>query len=630
MKKIVLVQPNYRQGPKELNAYYLPYSVGVLWAYAIQFETITKTYELDKIVWKRDLIDGIIDSFDDIDVVAFSTYVWNKNYNFELARRIKERNPSCITIFGGPEIQLQNKTLFLQNPFMDYVVKLEGEYVFKDLLENLDTPEHIKGILINRNGAVIDTGEPTRITDLSSLPSPYLSGVFDGLVEDYPDVEWNATLETNRGCPYSCTFCDWGSLTYSKVKKFELDRVYAELEWMGKTGCGFVSVTDANFGIFLERDNLIVDKLLEIQEEYGNPYTFSVTWAKNQKSGVIDIVKKLTDSPKSNQGLTVSVQSMDLSVLENIKRKNLNQHKIEEIFEICEERNIPTYTEVILGLPGETLESWKQNFWELFDAGAHTGLNIFQAQLLENAEMNLGQTDEFEMTSQVVYDYMSGSYDEDPIKEGVRAVTSTNTMSFDEMLDAQIFSWFLNTFHVNGLTNYISRFLHKNTDINYEKFYGGLYKYLQHDSWFKEQEDQVRQYYRKWMESGFINHPKIAGVEIHGWNLIHRTILQIHVEKKVGMVFDLIYKYCENIFDGAELLNDIYKFQSTYFIECDDKVNYPKTIDFNYDFLSGEFKLPATYVFDFPEDKNMTDQTFLENIYFRRRKNFGKAEIKKL
>lgn len=627
MKNIILVQPNFRQGPKELNAYYLPYSVGVLWAYATQSAYVKKNYNLIDIIWKRDLIEDIISRFDNADVVAFSTYVWNKNYIYKLASLIKERNPKCITVFGGPEIEIENKDLFEKYPFMDYVVKTEGEHVFQSLLECFECAEHTEGLLINRNGKVLDTGAAKRIDDLDSIPSPYLAGVFDNLVAGNPDVEWNATLETNRGCPYACTFCDWGSLTYSKVKKFNLERVYAELEWIAQNKCGFVSVTDANFGIFLERDSLIADKLLEVQEEYGYPYTFSVTWAKNQKDGVIDIVKKLTDSPKFNQGLTVSVQSMDLKVLENIKRKNLNQHKIEEIFEICESRRIPTYTEVILGLPGETLESWKNNFWELFAAGAHTGLNIFQAQLLENAEMNLAQTESFSMTYQTVYDYMSGSYDEDPVKEGVKVVTSTSTLSFEEMLDAQVFNWYLNTFHVNGLTNYISRYLNKNNIKSYKEFYEGLYEILKLDEWFNTQMQETRYYYNKWMTEGAINHPKIAGVEIHGWNLIHRTILSMHSEKMTGHLYKLIYSYCYDLFDDKNLFEELFKLQRNYFIDYDNVNSYPMTISFNYDFLGSDIYKPATYTLDFPEDKTMKQETFLENIYFRRRRNFGKATI---
>jgi len=634
MKSILFVQPNFRQGPKEVNAYYLPYSVGTLWAYANEYEEVKRNYKFNGFIWKRDNIDNICVNASKNHIIAFSTYVWNKNYNFELAKKIESINPDAVLIFGGPEIEIENKNIFLDYPFIDIVVKSEGESTFKDLLINLDNDiTKIKGLLINDNGNVIDTGQPVRLNELDILPSPYLTGVFDNLIEQNPDVEWNATLETNRGCPYACTFCDWGSLTYSKVKKFNLERVYQELEWIGKNKCGFVSVTDANFGIFLERDNLIADKLLEVQDTYGYPYTFSVTWAKNQKDGVIDIVKKLTDSPKFNQGLTVSVQSMDIGVLENIKRKNLDQHKIEEIFKICEERSIPTYTEVILGLPSETLESWKNNFWELFRAGAHTGLNIFQAQLLENAEMNLAQTKSFNMSSVVAYDYMSGSYDEDPVKEGVKIVTATNTMPFDDMLSAQIFSWYVNTFHVNGLTNFISRFLN-GYHTTYKSFYEGLFQFLLKDEWFCKQLDETRRYYKKWMTEGKIDHPKIANVEIHGWNIIHRTILTLHAENKVNYVYSLIEEYLTTLELDEQIIKDLLTLQRNYFIEYESINDYPKTISLNSDILeiihSGNNKENATYLLDFPEDKSIKKEMFLENIYFRRRRNFGKASIRKI
>ncbi len=150
-------------------------------------------------------------------------------------------------------------------------------------------------------------------------------------------------------------------MTYNKVKKFNLERVYDELEWIGKNQCDFVSLTDANFGIFPERDSMIADKLIAVQKEYNNPKAYTIAWAKNQKREVVEIVRKLIYEGGSKMGLNLSVQSMDDNVLEIIKRTNLEMNKITEVFEMCEEYNIPLYTELILGLPGETLETWKDN-----------------------------------------------------------------------------------------------------------------------------------------------------------------------------------------------------------------------------------------------------------------------------
>ena len=253
-KTISFVQVNFSQGPRELNAYFLPYSAGVVLAYALQRNT---DWKLNEFVWRRDPLDATAQRLCQNDLVGFSVYVWNREYSYQLARRIKQLNPACQIVMGGPEPAISDPEVFVKHPYIDVLVKLEGELTFEQILANHGRSlESVPGLVVNSNGRAIDTGDTERISELDELPSPYLTGMFDQLLRDYPDVVWNGTLETNRGCPYQCTFCDWGSLTYNKVKKFGLERVFAELEWMGQH-CGFVTITDANFGMFVERDNEI-------------------------------------------------------------------------------------------------------------------------------------------------------------------------------------------------------------------------------------------------------------------------------------------------------------------------------------------------------------------------------------
>jgi putative methyltransferase len=634
--KISLVQPNFQQGPKEFNAHYLPYSVGVLWAYVNQFESIKSNYQLEDLIWRRDNIDETVSKLSKCDIVGFSTYVWNKNYNYALARRLKEINPDCLIFFGGPEMPITKKDIFKKLSFIDVVIKSEGEIILRQLLDAISANTSwldIKGLLINKDGQAVDTGDGERISSLEDMPSPYLTGVFDKIMLETQGVEWNATVETNRGCPYACTFCDWGSLTYNKVKKFNLEKVFAELEWIGKNGCGFVTITDANFGMFVERDNAIADKLIEVQEKYGCPNSFSMSWAKDQKPEVFDIVFKLIKNPKFNQGLTVSVQSMDLDVLENIKRKNLAQHKIESIFALCDKNNVPVYTEIILGLPGETKDTWKEGFYKIYRAGNHTGINILHAQMLENAEMNLLQKKLYGITSVPVYDYMSGSYNYNELQECVEVVTGTKDMPTEEMLDSQTFSWFMQTFHINGLTTYISRFLHKNAGIDYSVFYDKFWNYLITDPWFVQECKELRQYYQNWMTDGKINHPNISNIEVHGWNIIHRTTLNMHLNRKYDYVFDLIEKFVMSEFNiDHDCLTQLLQFQRNYVVDYDRISQFPYTVNFDYDFLgymldNSELKTSVAYKFDFHESKDISLDRFLENIYFGRKRNFGKAVI---
>jgi len=633
--KIAWVQPNFQQGPKEFNAHYLPYSAGVIWSYALTDPWIQANFECTDMVWRREAVDPLVERLAKNHVAVFSTYVWNHQYNYTVARRIKEINPDCLIIFGGPEPAITDPDIFRKEPYMDLIICFEGEITFQRVIQNFENKqwENIPGLLINRNGEAVKTEDAKRIENLEDIPSPYLTGVFDRIMAENPDVEWNGTLETNRGCPFACTFCDWGSLTYNKVKHYKLERVFDELEWMAKHKCGFISITDANFGMFPDRDNLIADKIIEVQERYGYPKTFSVAWAKNQKREVVDIVKKLLDAPGFNQGLTLSVQSLDVDVLENIRRKNMEMNKLEEVFELCEQRNIPTYTELILGLPGESLQTWKDNFWKLFRMGNHTGLTVFQAQLLENAEMNLLQKKLFKIKSARVTDYFSGSYSNEHIEEGIDIITSTKDLPDEVMLDAEIFSWYINTFHINGLSTLLSRVVYKYCGIDYSEFYENLFVFLQQDDWFVKEIKEVRQYYKNWMTQGRIRHPNLGGIEIHGWNLIHRTILNLHVEQKYDHMFDLLYQFMLQYKLPEDLLNSAMRFQQKYLIAYSAINQYPQQLQLDYniwEFLTFDeplVKQAVTYNLDFPEDKNMSFPRFLELFYFARRRNFGKATV---
>ena len=635
--KIAWVQPNFQQGPKEFNAYYLPYSAGVVWSYSLADPEIKQRFEVTDWIWRRDVVKDTVDRLAHNDIVAFSTYVWNHRYNYEVARQLKERNPNVLIVFGGPEVAITDPNLFVDNPFMDLVICYEGEITFKRVLKAYESQEweNVPGLLINRNGKAVQTQDSERIESLEEVPSPYLAGIFDQLVADNPEITWQGTLETNRGCPFACTFCDWGSLTYNKVKKFELQRVFDELEWMAKHNFDWISITDANFGMFPERDGMIADKIIEMQEKYGSPRTFSVAWAKNQKKEVIEIVKKLLDSRGFNQGLTLSVQSLDLDVLENIRRKNMEMNKLEEVFELCDQRNIPAYTELILGLPGESLESWKKNFYHLYDLNQHTGITVFQAQLLENAEMNLLQKKLFKITSQPVTDYFAGSYSVEHIEESIDVITGTKDMPTPVMLDAQIFSWFQTTFHINGFATIVARFINKYLGISYNDYYEDLFAYAMTNEWLKKEESEARHYFSNWMTTGKINHPKI-GVEIHGWNIIHRTSMNMHQEQKVNELYDFLETFLERYNLPADLLASLMKLQRNYYIKYEDRNNYPMDLELDYniwEYLSFNKPLEKTttsYHLDFPEDKTMSFNRFLELFYFARRRNFGKATVDRI
>ena len=644
MRRLNLVQPNFAQGPRELNAYYLPYSAGVLWSYAKSIPEIARTWQLDQLAWRRDPIDTVYKQLADCDVIGFSTYVWNKSYNYELARQIKAYNPSCTIVFGGPEPAVDSPDLFQNHPYIDAVVKHEGEQAFADILQHGLGP-WVRGIVENDQGWPQPWGEPLRINRLDDIPSPYTAGVFDTIMADNPEVTWNATLETNRGCPYACTFCDWGSLTYNKVKRFNLERVFAEIEWIGQHRCDWMSITDANFGMFVHRDDLIVDKIIAVQAAHGYPRRMGLSWAKNQRAEVVKLAKKLT-ARGFNNGLTLSVQSLDDGVLTEIKRQNLEINRLNDVFDLCQREGVTVNTELILGLPGETVHSWRRNVWQLLEINQHSGIEFFQAQLLENAEMNLTQRSEHAIAAIKVYDYLSGNDDGDGIPEAVEVVTSTRDLPLEHMLECQEFAWFINTWHINGISQWYSRFLHKACGVSYQQFYTGLQAWLgENAAWWREERDSVMAAYRSWMTVGSISVDPVAGVKIHGWNLIHLSNLRMHATNSYHRYLSAVEIYVEAAY-GQLLassiptdimirpLLDLRKITDYYVVRHDRITEYPMQVHTDSNLLDHiingtELVMKyQPYTFDFPEDPQQSLPIFLQNIYYARRRNFGKAAIR--
>jgi hypothetical protein len=111
--------------------------------------------------------------------------------------------------------------------------------------------------------------------------SPYIrqSGFYEAFMRKHRGL-FNATWETNRGCPFSCSFCDWGSNTMSKLRRFDMERVGAEIAWFGRMKIAILYLADANFGM-LPRDLEITDRLTETYARHGHPLYFSYNNAKN-------------------------------------------------------------------------------------------------------------------------------------------------------------------------------------------------------------------------------------------------------------------------------------------------------------------------------------------------------------
>lgn len=642
MKNLYLIQPNFRQpyfsGSDDKTVegcFFLPYSVANLWAYAKQFDLITDNYELKQIIFKREPFSTIVGTLESPAIAAFSNYSWCWEYNIELARQIKENFPTCLIVFGGPMIPDDSSKFFTQYPHVDIAVHAEGEYTFRDILEEsiakLPNYKEIPGISLNIEKTTFKTEKRPRIANLDDLPNPYVAGVFDKLVRENPLIRWNATIETTRGCPYSCTFCDWGSMTYAKVKKYNNAAIKEALDWCARYKIEYIHVADANFGIFKEKDAQIVDHVIGLRTKTGYPEVFCATWPKNPTPNVITMIKKLTTNGL-DRGLTLSVQSMSEKVLGAVKRRNMDMSNFKVMLDLCNKQNVPSYTELILGLPEETFDSWRSGICEIIEAGQHNSIDVWLHQLLTNAEMNSPENHaKYLLETVTTKKYLGGLETTEDVSETATLVKATNTMPFTDYINSYMFAWCVINFHTYGWTQIFSRFLRSYQNISYLTFYDALYDYISMSSksYINAQFVKTREVITTFLEVGSVD-----GTKIH--SAIGKNILG-DVQQRLHQNREHVWKDLERFFEQwgefeVGLKNDLLAFQKEFVTDPKKHYPYKRNYHFNvFDYITNSKSLQKDeYQFEFSLLEEFKDsQDYMGKLYFRRNIGWGKAKVNK-
>ena len=474
-KNIYLIQPTYMNA----SVVHFPYAIGALASYAWSFEDIRNTCDLKGIFFLREKLSDIVGALENPFLIGFSNYLWNFEFNKALAQEIKAAYPECVIVFGGPQIS-EDADLLNEYPFIDILSYYEGEIVFRDLLR-----AHIQNTdlsLVNNIAYRSESGETVtteiKAFEIADLPSPYESGFFDRVCREHPDIEFIPLIETNRGCPNKCTYCSWGKIK-ARVRMFPLERVFADIEWVSNRKMEFMGFADANFGMF-PRDEKIVDKIIECYHNNGFPKKFQVSYSKDTGDRVFNITKKLNEHGM-DKGVTLSFQSMSKTVQENIGRSNMDIEYYKTLLKRYSEAQIPTYTDLILGLPGEDMESFKDGIDELLENGQHTSLFVHLCEWLPLAEMGKkAYMEKYKIGFTVTplnQPHRSAS-DENDIQEFSRIITSTYSMTESDWKDMVMFSTCVLCFHHLGLLQLVALYLHYEKGVKYSAFYSDLLDYI--------------------------------------------------------------------------------------------------------------------------------------------------------
>lgn len=453
---------------------YFPYAAGLLQSYVQTHSQTPARYEFLLPIYKRQSVKTMVEYLLGADIIGFSTYVWNAHISLEVAKCIKQQKPETLIVFGGPQVPHHAESFLRQYPFINLVCHGEGEQVFLAILEKFpsETWEGVPSVsFLNKKGILVSHERAARMHDLSNIPSPYLSGVFEPLMRAHPKEGWLALWETNRGCPFSCAFCDWGSAKASKIHQFNFERITKEIDWFAKQKTEFIFCCDANFGI-LRRDPDIVRYVADIKKKTGYPQKLSVQGTKNATDRAYQVQKILSDSGL-NKGATISFQSVEPETLRIVKRENISTESFKELQRRFARERIETYTDLILGLPGETYDSFVDGVSAIIENGQHNRIQFNNLSILPNAEMaNLDYQKKYEMVtvkSKIFNIHGAVNVSDGDVPEYQELCVGTKTMPKEAWVKTRAFCWMAGLLYFDKLLQIPFTVLHKIYRLSYRE-----------------------------------------------------------------------------------------------------------------------------------------------------------------
>ena len=453
--------------PGGMDRAYLPLVSGKLRAYAETSSEVARHYDFQPFLFRIEPVANIINEYDNPGVVAFSCMMWNEQLCLAVAREIKAKWPECLIIFGGTQVPHAGKTFLDTYDFVDVCVINEGEEPFKKILEAHMVGNTFEGIPNTfwrhpNTGKLIHNTESFEFAkDLDIYPSPYLNGYYNDLVKDHPEIQFQGIIETNRGCPFLCTFCYWGKGGLSrKYRYFGIERTRQEFEWLGQFKIDFIYNADSNFGMH-RRDEELADIFVDTKKRHGFPEKIINLYGKNTDDRIFNIVKKLY-AADMHKGIGLSRQSMDPAALEATKRANIKLEIYDALQRKFEQEGIPTFCELLLGLPGETYDSFVKGVDVLLETSPNSQLMLIMAEVYPNTEMGEPEYQKkhgMDVKRNVAYGNHSFYQDDNQVVEYIDYIVGTRTMPNADWRRAGIIAWATMTLTGLRIGYYLARYL---------------------------------------------------------------------------------------------------------------------------------------------------------------------------
>jgi radical SAM superfamily enzyme YgiQ (UPF0313 family) len=477
MEKLKIYLGDIAYDTVSLSTEAIPLAIGYVAAYCNKIHGSKVEIVLFK--YLEELEQAIIDS--PPDIIGLSNYAWNQNIGIEMFKLARQKNPDILTVWGGPNFPIDfpsQQKFMMKYHVVDVYVPLEGELGFSNIVAtalNAKQKNDIRTQVISQliDGCVVRdknnklqySGPGLRTNALDDIPSPYLTGIFD----KFFDGRLSPLMQTNRGCPFQCTFCTDGIDEKQKVNQFSLDRVYSEINYVGEhipKKTSMLLLADLNFGM-MPRDRKICEALAETQKKYGYPKYIDCSTGKNSKEKIIDALKILNGALQMN----LSVQSTDEQVMVNMKRDNISTEQMLALVPTIKESKLPTMTEIIIGLPGDSLASNIKTIKDLMRVEVDEYL-IYTLMLLHGSELNTPQERKkwgFKTKFRILPKEFAKLQNGKKVMEIEEVVIGSNTLSFEDYLKIRLLAFSIFTTNQPAFTP-ITKFLRQNKVDIFELF----------------------------------------------------------------------------------------------------------------------------------------------------------------
>ena len=400
---------------------------------------------------------------------CFSNYSWTLDISHEFAKKIKEKSPETITVFGGPNypIEKNEQEKFLKSySGIDFYIKGEGEKGFIELFESLEKFNFDIKKFKQKNtktgncyyfwdGKIINEETLPRLENLDEIPSPYL----EGLLDKFFDKNLTPTIQTSRGCPFRCTYCQEGQEYFNKITRFSPKRIKEELAYIAKrVKVPNLIITDSNFGMYSE-DLETCNHIAVLKKENNWPKYIDGNLGKNKK-----VVFEAVNLLEGDICLSAPVQSTDQDVLKNINRKNISLERIIEIAQGGKAANANSFSEIILCLPGDTKSAHFKSMFDMIDADINV-VRSHQLLMLPGSDISTRKTREkygmktkFRLQPRCFGDYKvyNKNFSACEIDE---ICISNNTMPYKDYLECRSMDLTIEIFYNNAIFQELANFL---------------------------------------------------------------------------------------------------------------------------------------------------------------------------